>query len=74
MQMKTWCIEFMNGDGKKEYREYPQHLQFKTKERLLKFLQDRKFLTDYYVDRITLLDLQKEKEKTADALGKLIYF
>jgi hypothetical protein len=71
--MKTWCIEFVRRDGKKEYREYPQQSQFKTYSKLMVFLQHRQFLLDYRVNKIVLNDLRKIKYELANSIGSLIY-
>ena len=74
-EMIHWSIKFLNvKTGKKEYREYPKTAQFETREKLCKFLQNRKFLAeDYIVDEIKEFDPIKDKMKLADAWGKLIY-
>ena len=74
-EMIHWSIKFWNvKTGKKEYREYPKTAQFETREKLCKFLQNRKFLAeDYIVDEIKEFDPIKDKMKLADAWGKLIY-
>ena len=76
--MKAFGVQFLNMQtGQKEYREYPKMAQFKNRESLCDFLNNRNFLKGddgWIVDIIKDFDPIKEKMKLAEQIGKLVYF
>ena len=76
--MEAFGVQFKNMQtGQKEYREYPKMSQFKNRESLCNFLNNRNFLTGedgWIVETIKGFDSLKEKMKLAEQIGRLVYF